>query len=512
MDFTGFNRSWTGDNPSSINWTDRINYISGITQNGEKRSFVSKLDKIYYLSVGQGNKEKWQISHINNGDASTSYLENSAAGTDFYIHGIKIGDKVKIKLKGSCTMASNNTDINQGTTLSGEVEFHMVDNTIINNEGIIKLNFPNQYAGIQKIEITTTVPYFNYDPGYEVYDFFQIGAGKNNAYTNCSANVAAGFKLNGNDAYYLSLPGTDISLNDRIAVSPKTGWSVARGIRAPGYSDGNSQWYNVSICNLYAGDRVEVFYTGDAPTFSSNGQNGGYNGSNAFKDVKNDGEYNSDEGDQLIYAGMSLEGENSRNEGQLSGDEGTTVLLYKSFAYVMTENGHLDLGLKNGNHTRIVKVKIYSDHQARMVDKSEDNYRSATAYFDITGELQAKEHIMPGGLEVRVGNEDKTQHAIVVASRRGPVSYVNAVDGFKLPGITKNSNGIQIKFNLNEEVPTTGTFYKFIALNSGKLKVRFNAASVNYYRYDLTGDAVYYDEGIGSHSPWLALYDRADTR
>jgi len=43
-----------------------------------------------------------------------------------------------------------------------------------------------------------------------------------------------------------------------------------------------------------------------------------------------------------------------------------------------------------------VKIKIYSDHQASMVD--EYDAEKYTAKFDITGELQAMEHIVPGGL------------------------------------------------------------------------------------------------------------------
>ena len=169
----------------------------------------------------------------------------------------------------------------------------------------------------------------------------------------------------------------------------------------------------------------------------------------------------------------------------------------------------------NGNHTRILKVKIYSDHQAMMVDDYNNTDYTYRAYYDITGELQAKEHIVPGGLEVHVGNNDADQHAIVVSSNYkdannqniiGPVSYVNAVDGYKLPGVKKENNQIQMNYNLGSnninDIPTTGTFYKFIPLEDGKLTVRFKAFSMNYYRYDLAGNAIYYNDS-GWFDPWV---------
>ena len=499
MDFSGLSEG------TNISYTANQNYITG----AGSRSFVSQLEKVYYLSVGQDNTGNWRIGSSN---GSTCLMANNNA--DLYIHNVKMGDIVTVWMVGNGQMASNNATISQGQNLSGQVTFQMRDNTIIENEGRIKLQIYGG-SGISKIQIETTKPNFNYDPGYEVYDFYQIGAENSNAYdNNYSTTDDAGFSLKGNQAKYLSLASSaGLSLNDRIAVCQQSGWTFRRGIRAPGYNDGGNDWYNVSICNLKEGDRVEIFYTGDAPTISSNGQNGAYTGSAGYKDVKNDGVFDADEGDQMFSAGMPLEGLSCRNEGILSNEENTAVLLYRSFAYVMTEDGHLDLGLKNGNHTRILKVKIYSDHQATMIDEDIEDTRSTRAFFDITGELQAKEHIIPGGLEVRVGNENKDQHAIVVSSNYGEeigqVSYVNAVDGFKLPGISKENNQIQINFDLGNNsttgIPTTGTFYKFIPQVDGKMTVRFKAYSMNYYRYDLTGDAAYYDE-----EGWLTEFDRAN--
>ena len=83
-----------------------------------------------------------------------------------------------------------------------------------------------------------------------------------------------------------------------------------------------------------------------------------------------------------------------------------------------------------------------------------------------------------------------------VSSKYGPVSYVNAVDGFKIPGVSKNGNQISINFDLGinsdfTNLPTTGTFYKFIPEVNGKMKFKFDAKSMNYYRWDLPGNATY---------------------
>lgn len=315
--FSGFNLSYSSNNPANIIWASNDNYIAGITQGNTKTSFASQLDGIYYFSVGNGNnyRNNWQIGQINEQGPNYSYLQmKNNTSADLHIHNLKIGDEVKLELVNgqnagyACKMGSNNTTINQGTELSGTVEFQIKNNKV--NRGRVTLTFDKQYSGIIKIQVVTTKPHFNYDPGFEVYDFFQIGT-DNNPSTDYTATVDAGFTLNGNQAKYFRLgDNTDLSLNDRIAVCQSSGWRIKRGIQAPEYSDGNSQWYNVSICNLYVGDRVEIFYTGDAPTFSSNGMNGSYTGSGAFKDVKNDGEYNPEEGDQLIYAGKELEGGN----------------------------------------------------------------------------------------------------------------------------------------------------------------------------------------------------------
>ena len=176
---------------------------------------------------------------------------------------------------------------------------------------------------------------------------------------------------------------------------------------------------------------------------------------------------------------------------------------------MITEDGHLDIAI--APDTRIVKIKIYSDHQATMIDEYDTQTESYVAKFDITGELQAKEHIMPGGLEVHVGSDDASQHANVVSSSHGPVSIVNGINGYKLPGMTTNANGnLQFEFDLASNIPTTGTFYKFMPLEKGQMTLTFQAASMNYYSYSFNGDAVYYghSDSYTDDSGWTEKFDR----
>ena len=221
-----------------------------------------------------------------------------------------------------------------------------------------------------------------------------------------------------------------------------------------------------------------------------------------------------------------------RNEGNVGASDngwGTSYLPELNYinSYVITEDGHLDLAFRRfvenyGDNadpkkivSRIVKVKIFSDHQAMMIDEYDaDSY---WAKYNITGELQAKEHIMPGGLEIQVGNNDASQHALVVSSKDGPVSHVNAVDGFKIPGVSKNGNNVSINFDLGlngdaSKLPTTGTFYKFIPEVNGKMKFKFDAKSMNYYRWDMKGNSVYQNTDLqnsdGGYGDWGQLFDR----
>ncbi len=305
----------------------------------------------------------------------------------------------------------------------------------------------NQYGAhaTAQFSVTVTRPagyyHYNYDPAIEVYDL--SGQASGTAYGTSDA----GFSLNDREALYLTNLSTSLSLNNRIAVSQSSAgtgqWVFDSGLKA------QWSWHNVSICNLKEGDRVRITYEGQA-TFSSKGQNGAYNGCAAFKDVSNDGDLNTVEGDGYIGVGNQVD---------------------KNYFYVITEDGHLDIGLSDGS--KITKIEIYGDHQAQMIDRyANPGY---TAYFSQTGQLMAKEHIVPGGLEVYVGNSDESQHAEVVMSDKGPVSFVYDYDHFKMA--RHNTFG---STNVWNELPVTGTYYKFVPRVNGTITVKLKANSINY--------------------------------
>ena len=469
-----------------------------------------------------------------------SYLQKKPnTGTSYvYLSDLKAGDVVTIW--GECGNQDDGSfGINGSVELLNTTYYDYNNKTYpnskeykITNPDGVQIQFVGNYSGIRKITIQSTVraeSYYNYDPGYESYDFFEVrdeildrdndgnittGPTDNTSHTDYSVSDA-GFNLNGNSAQYFTFDDNDLTLNNRIAISQSGRWRFARGLIVP---EGEDDAY-FSICNLKKGDRIQIFYTGDNPVFASQAD-GTYNGCPAFYDTWNDGNYDpDDDGDHYIAPGDQVEyiASLDRDEGTLSRDEqNRPTTLHSSAIYVITEDGHMDFRLNNTDPlTRIIKVYIWSDHQATMIDDYSERDYQYTSRFDITGELQAKEHIVPGGLEVRVGNEDKSQHAIVVSSKGGAVSYVNAVDGFKLPGVTGSvEDGIQINFNLGgnnvQDIPTTGTFYKFMPLESGTMKVKFTAYSMYYYRYDIKGNDIYYDDGGSNHTPWRKEFGRGN--
>lgn len=513
----------------------------------------NSLPKADRISVDNTSGYSIGVSNANN----CSYLQSTTQGRLFYINNLNVGDVVRIWCAGECRILTDNTathDSNnplvwnfndpdpswngqQQAPWGGQMYYDREINNrdgvqlqetfnydvsnpsptanelkIVNNHdnGTLVIRLANRYAGIIKVEIDAvqTTPRYDYDASLEVYDMYETLIKTVNGQvfdnTNYTADESAEFKLNNKYGYYLKFTNNDLSLNERIAIDNTNTWTFAHGIQAP------SNWSNLSICNLREGDRVLIYYSGDAPIFSSNGSNGDYTGNAAYKDTWNDGMLDTNEGDHIITKGDPVEYTYCRKEGTFGNEEGTNhIWLYTSYPYVMMENGHLDLSLSNGNHTRIVKIKIYSDHQAMMVDDYDNETYTYTAYFNITGELQAKEHIVPGGLEVHVGNDNADQHANVVFSKEGPVSYVKAVDGYKIPGIYRDTNGqIHNNFNLANEAPTTGTYYRFIPEANGQMTIRFKATSLNYYRWDLKADDIYYNTDTGGG--WTTEFDRSN--
>lgn len=534
IDFTGWEQqanNTPGD--ADIIWNgNSITSIQGKNGNNLDREFTN-----FPISVGKGGDTSywrlWKGSH------GQTYLQKHNSDNDtFSIGNLQEGDEVTIwgdggqNNNGGFRVTSGNTNHNN-ENIGFNNDSHQANQTLkMSSDGTLDLYFYNQYSGVLKIEIkknidqTTT---FDYDPGYEEYDMYdEFSWVKNNnpATTYNFNNGSAGFQLNGADAKYITLSDSKITANNRIALTGNANeWTFDFGLVPPG---NNGDYSYFSICNLREGDRVVISYINESenPLIFASGENNGeyyYNGCAAFKDDNRNGVLN--EGEEYISNGDPASIEWHRGEGNVAGnDQGQASFIPELNyinSYVITQDGHLDLAFRrfvqNGGNqqnpnkrvSRIVKIKIYSDHQAMMVDEYDAN--SYWAKFNITGELQAKEHIMPGGLEIQIGNDDATQHALVVSSKYGPVSYVNAVDGFKIPGVSKNGNQISINFDLGingnvTQLPTTGTFYKFIPEVNGKMKFKFDAKSMNYYRWDLPGNATYNNTDFGGD--WPAVNDR----
>ena len=490
-------------------------YSSG-THNGET-----------YLQKHGENKDYFSIANLQAGDEVTIWGDNGNSGNN-----------------AGCRVTSGNTD-------RGDIAFstsnHNEGQVIkMQSDGTLQLEFFARYAGIRKIEIKKNVDQtniFDYDPGYEEYDMYDEFSWEKNGNPATTYNInsgSAGFQLNGKDANYVTFSGSKITTNNRIALTGAANeWTFDFGLVPPG---NNGDYSYFSICNLREGDRVVISYINESenPLIFASGENNGeyyYDGCAAFKDDNRNGVLN--EGEEYISNGDPASIEWHRGEGNVGNTDrgwgsGYAPELYYINSYVIAQDGHLDLAFRrfvenddaSGDHqdsnksvSRIVKIKIYSDHQAMMVDDYDNGIY--TAHFDITGHLQAKEHIMPGGLEIHVGNDDNQhidQHAIVVYSKDGPVSYVNAVDGFKLPGVSGSAkDGIQINFDLGingtmANLPTSGTYYRFIPETSGKMRFMFEAKSMNYYRWDLPGHGTYYNtdlrNGDGNLGNWSAVNDR----
>jgi hypothetical protein len=309
-------------------------------------------------------------------------------------------------------------------------------------------------------------PSFSYDPAVEIYDLYNV--------TGNYGMSDADFNLNGRTAKYITNLQGGMALNNRIAISTTSDGGTYNWVFNDHGLKSQYSWHNLSICNLKEGDRVVIQYTGQA-TFSSVGQNGAYNGCAAFKDIENDGEFNGQ--DENISNGMTLDAKSTSYDNNLQTNS------YTTYAYTVTEDGHLDIGLADGS--RIFKITIYGDHQARMVDRYGNTPSDGnTSYFDTTGQLEAKHHIVPGGLHVYVGNEDETHHAEVVMSDKGPVSFVYDQSHFKMA-----RHGTWGSINVGDGLPVTGTYYRFVPEVSGTMTVRFKANSISYINYGIEGNA-----------------------
>ncbi len=340
-------------------------------------------------------------------------------------------------------------------------------------KGVLVVNI-TRYWNIKSITIQhDNSGVYEYDPAVEIYDLSGINAGA------VSATNSAGYKFydSGYNALILDNP-SGYSLNNRVVVM-NDNFTWAYGLQ----NSRNNASRLIGINNLLEGDRVVITFTGNA-TFSSDHSDFTKAFSAAgivFKDDNNDGELN--DGETLI--------------------EGPGVPVESGAVYTMTADGHLDIAL--GNSAKITKIEIYGDHAAQMLD-SFDPAKGYTAYFSKTGQLMDKEHNL-GGLEIHVGNEDNTQHAIVVSSDEGPVSFVYDQAHYKMA-----RHATWGSFNVWNELPVTGTFYKFIAETNGKITLRMKAHSVRYSNYgsqDATKDGG--ETQVSSACPYYVMVKNGNT-
>lgn len=412
----------------------------------------------YFTKIGQvsdperfaaQNPEKWVFERSNSqGVVSNTYglCNNYGSGRRFLVSKLYLGDVVTfdvVNLGGSSVDISLAAESTGAATQSGN-SFTMAQ------KGSLVVTVPN-LASIKSITIQhDDSGIYTYDPAVEIYDLSGINTGSASL-----ADGTTGYNLNGSAAHYLANP-SGYSLNNRLAVS-QTDFTWANGLKT---TKSSNQWRPLAINGLLAGDRVVITYSGTTMQFGSNSNDINFAAAGiVFKDENNDGELNDGEG--YLQGGDQVE---------------------SGMVYTMVQDGHLDIRVP-GNAT-ITKIEIYGDHAAQMLDRF-DASKGYTAYFSKTGQLMDKEHNL-GGLEIHVGNEDNTQHAIVVSSDEGPVSFVYDQDHYKMA-----RHATYGSFTVTSELPVTGTFYKFIAETNGKMTLRMKAYSVhysNYYSEDATKD------------------------
>ena len=442
----------------------------------------------YFTKIGQvsdpgrfaaQNPDKWVFERTS-GQGVTSntigFCNNYGSGRRFLVSKLYVGDVVTFDVVG---LNGSQTDVTIAAESSGATKNN--NSFTMSEKGSLVVWIAN-LSSIKTITIQhDDAGAYAYDPAIEIYDL----SGQNGTTFGTSS---AGFQMGDATANYLTNLNSGLSLNNRIAVTGND-WTFDGGLK----NNTQSTVLNMSITNLKAGDRVRITYQNGNYYYGDNHLNFGSDATNgssvlnseAFKDITNDGELQTDEG-----------------EHQIARDEAVENGIF----YTMTEDGHLDLIVFPG--VKITKIEIYSDHQATMEDRYNGSATTGyTAYFSQTGQLMAKEHIVPGGLEVQVGNTSNTdQHAIVVSSDEGPVSFVYDQSHFKMARhATWNS------WNVESELPVTGTYYKFIPEVDGTMKVRFKAYSVHYNNLQGNGKDSGNEQQVSTVCPYYLMKDNNGT-
>lgn len=425
-DFT--TKDWDKTVTYSTTYESNCTYFTKIGQVSDPERFAAQ------------NPDKWVFERSNSqGVVSNTYglCNNYGSGRRFLVSKLYLGDVVTfdvVNLGGSSVDISLAAESTGAATQSGN-SFTMAQ------KGSLVVTVPN-LASIKSITIQhDNSATYTYDPAIEIYDLSGINSGSASL-----AEAKPGYNLNGSEAYYLANP-PGYSLNNRLAVS-QTEFTWANGLKT---TKSSNQWRILAISNLLAGDRVEITYSGTTMEFGSYSNNQDFAAAGiVFKDENNNGELDNEE----VY---------------LQGGE----QVVSEMAYTMEQDGHLDIRVP-GNAT-ITKIVIYGDHEAQMLGTF-DPAKGYTAYYSQTGQLLLKENNV-GGLEIHVGNENDTQHAIVVSSDKGPVSFVYDQKHYKMA--RQQWNGT----NITGAVPYSGTFYKFIPEVDGNLSMNFKAYSISYHNY-----------------------------
>lgn len=436
------------------------------TEFSENTITINRINCTYYKTLGtisdpgrfaaQGNIK---LRNDNNVYGLHNY---DSGGRYFVVSSLYSGDIVTFNSSSEVSLVNTSS-----ATSSAANTFTMAE------KGLLVVSLPR---GAQIWQVTIQHDdsgVYTYDPAIEIYDLSGINSGA------VTLGNAAGYKFynGGYDATILGNP-SGYSLNERVVVM-NGDFTWANGLKN---SKTNASRL-IGINNLVAGDRVVITFTGDA-TFSSDHSNLNKAFSaagNVFKDANNDGEFNDD--DILI--------------------EGPGGAVESGAVYTMTDAGHLDIAL--GASAVITKIEIYGDHEAQMLDRF-DASTGYTAYFSKTGQLMDKEHNL-GGLEIHVGNENDTQHAIVVSSDEGPVSFVYDQAHYKMA-----RHATYGSFDVWSELPVTGTFYKFIAETNGQMTLRMKAYSAhysNYYSEDATKDGG--ESQLSVACPYYVMVKNGDT-
>lgn len=458
IDFTGLE---THEDSRDFNYNGYLREIEG---------------RLFYISNGTrqiriqlDNTDNWGIFQD---DQGTSYLNKKTENWhSLFIDGLVAGDQVKITPKGQICFG------NDMTQELGTYQFFSTETTFtIKSDGQLEVKTNVQNDGVYKIEVFGDGgSVYHYDPSIEGYDLYWVGGGAT------YEEIDAGFSLDtsGQNATLLAQLSDRTPLSRRIAISKNndgsTPWSLSnfstditqasRGL----YNTDENTWHNLSICNLKAGDRVRItFHNEDYNSEGNVGHakfgsigTGTYNGCAAFQDTNNNGVQ--DAGEASVAAGLDLAGYDNSNTD------------FVTYFYTVTQDGHLDLAFDG--KVRLCQVEIYNDHLATMMDKDNGSHETGyTSYFNNTGQLQTKTHVVPGGLEVQVGSEDENQHAGVVASPTIPMAFVYDATHRKFP---RNSNN-DFNNDLTTNLPYEGTFHKFTPEVDGKMIVKFFTASINY--------------------------------